>query len=103
MWGMFYSTYDCSLLGIRGKDDIWNSITAGFLTGGTLAIRQGPKPAFRSALIGVRLLLLAGHKGSCAVDACLFGSSSLLVSRARGNASASTYTATALPVHRARF
>lgn len=56
MWGMFYSTYDCSLLGIRGKDDIWNSITAGFLTGGTLAIRQGPKPAFRSALIGGAIL-----------------------------------------------
>jgi len=56
LWGMFYSGYDCSLLGIREKDDIWNSITAGALTGGTLAVRHGAKAALRSAAIGGLIL-----------------------------------------------
>jgi hypothetical protein len=34
-----FSTYDCTVKGIRQKEDHWNSIIAGFLTGGSLAIR----------------------------------------------------------------
>lgn len=52
IWGTFYSGFDCSLMGIRGEDDMWNSIAAGFLTGGTLAIRQGPRQAFGAAAFG---------------------------------------------------
>lgn len=50
LWGMFYSGYDCSLLGIREKDDIWNSITAGALTGACLLAHDG-KPCLRVRLV----------------------------------------------------
>ncbi|KXH66063.1 mitochondrial import inner membrane translocase subunit tim-17 [Colletotrichum salicis] len=44
-------------LGLRGhKEDPWNSIAAGFLTGGALAIRGGYKAA-RNGAIGCALLL----------------------------------------------
>ncbi|KAK0372294.1 hypothetical protein CLIM01_10363 [Colletotrichum limetticola] len=43
--------------GLRGhKEDPWNSIAAGFLTGGALAIRGGYKAA-RNGAIGCALLL----------------------------------------------
>lgn len=34
-----FSTFDCTVKGVRQKEDHWNSIIAGFLTGGSLAIR----------------------------------------------------------------
>jgi len=52
IWGTFYSGFDCSLMAVRGVDDMWNSIAAGFLTGGTLAIRQGPRASFGAAAFG---------------------------------------------------
>eukprot|EP00039_Didymoeca_costata_P024902 m.11842 g.11842 ORF g.11842 m.11842 type:complete len:174 (+) comp4533_c0_seq1:105-626(+) len=55
-WGFLYSTYDCSLMGIRGKDDMWNSVASGFLTGGTLAVRTGPKSMLRNAVVGGAIL-----------------------------------------------
>lgn len=33
VWGLCYSTFDCSLMAIRGEDDMWNSIASGALTG----------------------------------------------------------------------
>jgi len=39
IWGTMFSTYDCTVKGIRQKEDHWNSIIAGFMTGGSLAIR----------------------------------------------------------------
>merc|ERR1719327_2349569 len=51
-WGLCYSTFDCSLMAIRGEDDMWNSIASGALTGGTLAIRTGPRNALKSAAVG---------------------------------------------------
>ncbi|KAL2879588.1 translocase of the inner membrane [Colletotrichum sp. CLE4] len=48
---------DHGILGLRGhKEDPWNSIAAGFLTGGALAIRGGYKAA-RNGAIGCALLL----------------------------------------------
>ena len=38
--------------GIRQKEDPWNSIASGFLTGGVLAARGGPKVAITSAAMG---------------------------------------------------
>jgi import inner membrane translocase subunit TIM17 len=39
VWGGMFSTYDCTVKGIRQKEDAWNAIIAGFMTGGSLAIR----------------------------------------------------------------
>jgi import inner membrane translocase subunit TIM17 len=52
VWGGLFSTFECALLAIRKKDDIYNSITSGFITGGVLAIRGGWKAAMRSAIFG---------------------------------------------------
>lgn len=39
IWGTMFSTFDCTVKGVRQKEDHWNSIIAGFFTGGSLAIR----------------------------------------------------------------
>lgn len=53
IWGTFYSGFDCTFMAARGGvDDMWNSIAAGFCTGGTLAMRQGPRAAFGAAMFG---------------------------------------------------
>jgi len=44
VWGTFFSIFDCSIAHIRKKEDPWNAIASGFLTGGVLAIRAGTKP-----------------------------------------------------------
>lgn len=39
-WGGMFSVVDCSLAYIRQKDDPWNSIASGFITGGLLQVRR---------------------------------------------------------------
>ena len=39
MWGGVFSSMDCLLIHYRQKDDPYNAIAAGFITGGVLAIR----------------------------------------------------------------
>jgi len=56
VWGGTFSSFDCSLQYIRRKDDHWNAIASGFLTGGVLAARGGWKAASRNAVIGGVLL-----------------------------------------------
>lgn len=51
VWGGMFSTYDCAVKGIRQKEDPYNSIIAGFLTGGSLAIRGGYKAARNGAIM----------------------------------------------------
>ncbi|CDF40848.1 unnamed protein product [Chondrus crispus] len=58
VWGGLFSTFDCSLQGIRGKEDPWNSIASGALTGGVLASRSGMRAAGKSAAVGGVLLAL---------------------------------------------
>lgn len=61
VWGALYAVGDCSLVAIRHKEDPWNSIMSGFMTGGVLALRAGPKTAFKNAVIaGVLLALIEG-------------------------------------------
>ncbi|GBF93449.1 mitochondrial import inner membrane translocase subunit-like [Raphidocelis subcapitata] len=55
-WGLMFSVFDCSCMYIRQKEDPFNAIMAGALTGGFLQIRSGLKPAFRSAVFGGVLL-----------------------------------------------
>eukprot|EP00158_Paraphelidium_tribonemae_P001393 Partr_v1_DN24341_c1_g1_i6_m31701 putative mitochondrial import inner membrane, translocase subunit len=52
VWGGMFSAFDCSLAAMRQKEDPWNSIVSGALTGGCLAIRGGPKTAAQSAVFG---------------------------------------------------
>lgn len=40
VWGGLFSTIDCTLVHIRKKEDPWNSITSGALTGAILAVRS---------------------------------------------------------------
>ncbi|PWN18282.1 putative TIM17-mitochondrial inner membrane import translocase subunit [Microstroma glucosiphilum] len=51
VWGGLFSTYDCTVKAVRQKEDSWNAIIAGFMTGGSLAIRSGPKTAIGSGIM----------------------------------------------------
>ncbi len=44
VWGGLFSTFDCTLVALRHKEDPWNSIAAGALTGGFLQLRTGTPP-----------------------------------------------------------
>jgi len=57
-WGLTFSMFDCSLQAIRKKEDPWNAIAAGALTGGFLQLRFGLKSAAKSAAFGGFLLAL---------------------------------------------
>ena len=58
VWGGLFSTFDCSLVQLRGKEDPWNAIMAGALTGGTLAARNGFAASMKSAMFGGVILAL---------------------------------------------
>jgi len=58
VWGGLFSTFDCILVGIRKKEDPWNSIAAGALTGGVLAIRRGPNEVLVSGAFGGMILAM---------------------------------------------
>lgn len=63
VWGGLFSTFDCSMVYLRQKEDPWNSIIAGAATGGFLAMRQGVGAASRSAAFGGVLLALIEGAG----------------------------------------
>ena len=56
VWGGLFSTFDCTLVALRRKEDPWNSIISGAATGGVLAARGGWRAAGRSAAVGGVLL-----------------------------------------------
>ena len=58
MWGGLFSVFDCSLAAIRRREDAWNAIAAGGLTGGLLAARAGPRAIVRNAAGGAFILAL---------------------------------------------
>jgi len=58
IWGGLFSAIDCSLIYMRKKEDPWNSITSGALTGGILSIRNGTGAIIGSAIIGGVLLAM---------------------------------------------
>ncbi|XP_017003995.2 probable mitochondrial import inner membrane translocase subunit Tim17 1 [Drosophila takahashii] len=55
-WGAVFSICDCSLVQLRKKEDPWNSIISGAVTGGVLASRNGVAAMAGSAIIGGVLL-----------------------------------------------
>ncbi|XP_050441354.1 mitochondrial import inner membrane translocase subunit Tim17-B-like [Adelges cooleyi] len=40
-WGGLYAAIECTMVGIRKKEDPWNTITSSALAGGILAARKG--------------------------------------------------------------
>lgn len=58
VWGGLFSSFDCTLTAIRRKEDPWNAIMSGAMTGGVLAARAGVKAAGKNALVGGVLLAL---------------------------------------------
>ena len=56
VWGGLFSVFDCSIAAYRRREDPWNAILAGGLTGGLLAARAGPKAIARNALGGALIL-----------------------------------------------
>mmetsp|Transcript_10912 Transcript_10912/g.16339 ORF Transcript_10912/g.16339 Transcript_10912/m.16339 type:complete len:230 (+) Transcript_10912:133-822(+) len=63
VWGGLFACCDCSLTAMRQKEDPWNSIISGTVTGGILAARAGPKHMVTSALVGGVLLALIEGMG----------------------------------------
>ncbi|GAQ79620.1 TIM17 mitochondrial import inner membrane translocon protein [Klebsormidium nitens] len=63
VWGGLFSTFDCSMIYLRGKEDPWNSIAAGAATGGFLTLRQGMRASAKSAAFGGVLLALIEGAG----------------------------------------
>ncbi|KAJ4957680.1 hypothetical protein NE237_024791 [Protea cynaroides] len=63
VWGGLFSTFDCTMVYVRQKEDPWNSIISGAATGGFLQMRQGLGAASRSALFGGVLLALIEGAG----------------------------------------
>lgn len=58
VWGGMFSMFDCTLAYIRGKEDPWNNIMSGALTGGTLSARGGLGTMMASAAVGGILLAM---------------------------------------------
>ncbi|XP_015590068.1 mitochondrial import inner membrane translocase subunit Tim17-A [Cephus cinctus] len=56
IWGGLFSAIECSLVHCRSKEDPWNSIMSGALTGGILAARTGIPSMLGSATVGGILL-----------------------------------------------
>ena len=53
---MLYSACDCVFAAARHKEDVWNSIVAGGLSAGILAMRGGMKVFMRNFVQGAVLL-----------------------------------------------
>jgi import inner membrane translocase subunit TIM17 len=61
IWGGIFSSYDCTFLHLRGKEDPWNAIMSGAATGATLACRAGLRVMAQQGLVGgVFLALIEG-------------------------------------------
>ncbi|KAJ5076478.1 import inner membrane translocase subunit tim-17 [Anaeramoeba ignava] len=52
VWSGIFASLECSLVHFRKKEDIWNRVFAGALTGGILAARSGTKEATKAAFVG---------------------------------------------------
>jgi mitochondrial import inner membrane translocase subunit TIM17 len=63
VWGGVFACCDCSLTAIRKKEDPWNSIASGAVTGGILAARAGPRAMASAAIFGGVILALIEGMG----------------------------------------
>ncbi|CAH8550702.1 unnamed protein product [Heterobilharzia americana] len=58
IWGGMFTAVDCTLVFARQKEDPWNSITSGAITGAVLAIRHGPAAMVGQAVVGGIILAI---------------------------------------------
>lgn len=56
IWAGLFSATDCALIGLRKKEDSYNQIAAGAVTGGLLAFRSGARVAMKNAVFGGMML-----------------------------------------------
>jgi len=70
-WGICFSTFDCTFVHLRQKEDPWNSIMSGAAAGAVMVARHGPKQMLGSAIVGGVLLglieglgIMMNHFGS---------------------------------------
>lgn len=56
VWGGLFSAIDCTMVYLRRKEDPWNSITSGALTGVILSVRSGKGAMLVSGIVGGLLL-----------------------------------------------
>lgn len=63
VWGGLFACCDCTMTSIRQKEDPWNSIISGAVTGGVLAARAGPREMASAAVVGGVLLALIEGMG----------------------------------------
>lgn len=80
-----FSTFDCAIKGWRQKEDAWNAIISGFMTGGCLALRSTSghscmyKHILTSSLGGPRSAL--GSAIACGILLGVFEGVGVLMSR----------------------
>ena len=55
-WCLCFSSFECSLVSIRQKEDPWNSILSGAGAGAVMSARHGPGAMATSAVVGGILL-----------------------------------------------
>lgn len=58
VWGGMFTAVDCTLVFMRKKEDPWNSITSGAITGAVLAVRHGPAAMAGQAVVGGVILAI---------------------------------------------
>lgn len=58
MWGGLFSATECLMIYYRQRDDPFNAVIGGIVTGGLLSIRGGASIAFKQACIGGLILCL---------------------------------------------
>ncbi|CAL8095117.1 unnamed protein product [Calicophoron daubneyi] len=58
IWGGTFTAVDCALVVARQKEDPWNSITSGAITGAVLALRHGPAAMCGQAVMGGVILAI---------------------------------------------
>ncbi|KAI8806267.1 Tim17/Tim22/Tim23/Pmp24 family-domain-containing protein [Cladochytrium replicatum] len=58
VWSGVFNAGDCLLAHVRGKEDSWNSIMSGAMTGGVLAARSGTRAMIISAVFGGAFLAI---------------------------------------------
>jgi import inner membrane translocase subunit TIM17 len=56
IWGGLFSCFDCSIAALRKKEDPWNAILSGALTGAVLSARGGRKSMVRNFVVGGAIL-----------------------------------------------
>ncbi|VDM33747.1 unnamed protein product [Hydatigera taeniaeformis] len=58
VWGGMFTAVDCTLVFVRKKENPWNSIASGAITGAALAVRHGPTAMAGQAVIGGIILAI---------------------------------------------